>query len=302
MAYSSPATGETGRPTVIRSRGAWPFVTHLRLRHPDGREEVRHSRAHRKRLSELPYWEKGLLLILRGTWMPGELNWWIGVVFAIGASLFALGCVLFLVPSLAAAWGVSEAQANGIFFLGSIPFTTAAYLQLYQAANAGPLEDFSATGSSSTAWVGWRPGDAGWLSCALQFLGTVLFNLNTFDAMYPGVEWWEQDLLIWVPNVFGSVLFLASGYLAWLEVCHAHWAWQPKHISWCVAAVNLSGCIAFMVSALFAFVPAHDFPFDAATLSLAFTLIGAIAFFIGALLMLPETAAARLQIQSGSSE
>ena len=103
MTYISPATGETGRPAIIHSRGAWPFVTHLHLRHPDGREEVRHSRAHRKRLSELPYWEKGLLLILRGTWMPRELNWWIGVVFAIGASLFALGCVLFLVPSLAAA-------------------------------------------------------------------------------------------------------------------------------------------------------------------------------------------------------
>jgi hypothetical protein len=294
MADLNPTPGQSGRPEVVKSRGAWPFATQLQLRHLNGREEIRHSRAHRKHLPALPFWEKGLVLILRALWMPRELNWWIGVVFALGASLFALGCVLFLAPSFAAALNISEAQANGIFFLGSIPFTIAAYLQLYQAANAGPLANPATTGSSVRVWFGWRPGDAGWLSCALQFLGTLLFNLNTFDAMHPGVDWWQQDLEIWVPNLVGSILFLASGYLAWIEVCHAHWALEPGHISWCVGGINLIGCIAFMASALLAFVPPHAFPFDAVTPSLAFTLIGAIAFFIGALLLLPETAAARL--------
>ena len=28
----------------------------------------------------------------------------------------------------------------------------------------------------------------GWLSCALQFPGTVLFNFNTFHAMIPGLN------------------------------------------------------------------------------------------------------------------
>jgi hypothetical protein len=294
MSDANRAPGQTGRPEVIKSKGAWPFITHLHLRHPDGQEEIRHSRTHRKRLPVLPLWKTGLVLILRATWMPRELNWWIGIVFAIGASLFALGCVLFLAPSIAAPWQISDAQANGVFFLGSIPFTLAAYLQLFQAANAGPMANPAATGTSAKVWFGWRPGDAGWLSCALQFLGTLLFNLNTFDAMHPGVEWWQQDLLIWVPNVVGSILFLASGYLAWIEVCHAHWAWEPGHISWCVGGINLLGCIAFMASALLAFVPPHALPFDAVTPSLAFTLIGAIAFFIGALLLLPETAAAKL--------
>lgn len=219
--------------------------------------------------------------------MPRELNWWIGSVFALGASLFALGCVLFLFPSLAAAWSFSEDQANAVFFMGSIPFTTAAYLQLYQAANAGPMVGGSRPGR---VWFGWRPGNAGWLSSALQFVGTVLFNFNTFDAMIPGLGWFQQDLLIWVPNVLGSILFLASGYLAWIEICHAHWAWEPDHISWWVGAINLLGCIAFMISAVLAFVPPQAFAFDVVTVSLVFTLVGAIAFFLGALLLLPETA------------
>jgi hypothetical protein len=128
---------------------------------------------------------------------------------------------------------VSIATDCGKYPDGKWAFTIAAYLQVFQAANAGPMANTEAAGGSGRFWFGWQPDDAGWLSCALQFAGTVLFNFNTFDAMHPGVEWWQQDLLIWMPNVVGSILFLASGYLAWIEVCHAHLAWQPGHISWC---------------------------------------------------------------------
>ena len=299
MADSNSAARKNGRPEVLNSKGAWPFITLLHIRHANGWEEIRHSRLHRKHLPHVPTWKADLALVFRSAWMPGELNWWIGVVFALGASLFALGCVLFLVPSTAQAWNMSELQANGVFFLGSIPFSIAAYMQLFQAANVGPMLDSKGVDRTARVWFGWRPGDAGWLACMLQFLGTILFNFNTFDAMHPGVEWWRQDLLIWVPNVLGSILFLSSGYLVWIEVCHAHWAWKPGDISWCVGGINLVGCLAFMISALFAFVPPQGFPFEAATLSLVFTLIGAISFFIGALLLLPETAAAHTADSAG---
>jgi hypothetical protein len=285
-------TAVNQQPEILESKGAWGFVTRVHLRHPDGRLEVSHSRHHRKHLPSRPTWSVGLRLLVSALWMPRQLNWWIGVIFAVGSSLFALGCLLFLYPSLAVAWSVSESQANAVFFMGSIPFTTAAYLQLYQAANAGPFADGR---PARRLWIGWQPGDAGWLSCALQFVGTVLFNFNTFDAMIPGLSWWEQDLSVWVPNVLGSILFLSSGYLAWIEVCHSHWTWDPEHISWWVGGVNLLGCIAFMISAVFAFVPEQPFAFDAMTLSLLFTLLGAICFLVGALLLLPETVGAREQ-------
>ena len=53
-------------------------------------------------------------LLARGLWMPWRLNWWIGVVFALGATLFAVGCLLFLSPALAAQFSVSEDEANRV--------------------------------------------------------------------------------------------------------------------------------------------------------------------------------------------
>jgi hypothetical protein len=211
-------------------------------------------------------------------------------VFAIGAALFALGSLLCLFPELAARCSLSNEQVNRVFFAGSIPFTTAAWLQLMQSANAGSLSTAGEAGTGGHKLFGWYPGDAGWLSSALQFGGTLLFNLNTFNALSPGLDWIQQDLYIRIPNVFGSMLFLASGYLAFIETCHRPWAWMPHLLSWRITFVNLLGCIFFMVSALFAFVTSHPAGFDAAGLSLLFTLLGAVGFFVGSILLLPEAA------------
>jgi hypothetical protein len=222
--------------------------------------------------------------------MPWRLNWWIGTIFAAGSLLFAFASVLSLVPSLARMWPVDTAEINAIFFAGSIPFTVAAYLQLFQAANVAPFPPMNAEEPGRMHVVGWKPNDVGWLSCALQFVGTILFNFNTFDAMIPSLTWFEEDLLVWVPNIIGSILFLASGYLAFIETCHGYWGWQLRSISWWVVFINLLGCVGFMVSALFSiFLPGQP---DATmvTLAVAFTLQGAVCFLVGSLLMLPETA------------
>ena len=277
---------------LIESQGPWPFITQRIYRRRDHLRVVWRSREHRKGLRRA---KSGKLLtvsavLLRCMWMPQQLNWWIGIVFAAGSLLFLLGSVLSLTPGLATKWSLDATRINAIFFTGSIPFTTAAYLQLFQAANAG---EFSAQGRQAPQrimWFGWFPRNIGWLSCALQFPGTVLFNVNTFDAMLPGLTWLQQDLVIWAPNFVGSVLFLASGYLAFIETCHAYWVWKPAKISWWVTFVNLLGCVGFMISAVFAFVPPRLPSFDAVTVSVTFTLIGAIGFLIGSLLMLPETA------------
>jgi hypothetical protein len=249
---------------------------------------------HRKRLAEEPLVKALLLyrLLLRSLWMPGQLNWWIGVIFALGSCLFILGSVLSLAPGLARAWSLDSHAVNMIFFAGSIPFTTAAYLQLFQSANAGEFSPLGVVERPRPVAFGWRPHDIGWLSCALQFPGTLLFNINTFDALLPGLDWLQQDLAIWAPDVAGSLLFLASGYLAFAETSHAHFAWRPQSLSWWVTFANLLGCIAFMISAVFAFVPPQAPGFDAAGLAVLFTLLGAAGFLVGSLLMLPETALA----------
>jgi hypothetical protein len=278
----------------VETQGPWPFVTRRVYQDSDQAKHIWSSRHHRKGLLPSVTREAKEVAVRLSSclWMPESSNWWIGVVFAIGSLLFALASVLSLWPNLAAAWSLDSTGINAIFFAGSIPFTIAAYLQLFQAANVGEFLPDQARLTQRPKLFGWRPHDVGWLSSALQFVGTILFNVNTFDAMIPALDWLQQDLEIWAPDIVGSVLFLASGYLAFIETCHALWAWNPKNISWWVTFINLLGCVGFMISAVFAFVPPGLPNVDAVTLSVAFTLLGAIGFLVGSLLMLPETAAA----------
>ncbi len=107
--------------------------------------------------------------------------------------------------------------------------------------------------------------------------------------MLPSRSWFETDLIVWIPNFVGSILFLASGYLAFIETGHRYWAWRPGNLSWWIVLINLLGCIGFMISALLAWtLPEPAAPWRE-TLSVTFTLQGAVCFFLGAVLMLPET-------------
>ncbi len=264
----------------VEAHGPCWFVTRRILRDVDGALVVWHARRHRKALT--------MHAIETTIWQPRQLNWWIGLIFMLGASLFALGSLLCLAPSLATQLGLSSAQVNASFFIGSIPFTTAAYLQLYQAANA-PGFNTAQPSNAKRAYFGWKPQDAGWISCVLQFIGTILFNFNTFDASLADLSWAKEALLVWVPNIVGSILFLASGYLAFIETCHRLWAFRPREISWWVTSANLIGCIAFMISACFAFVPRQAAETETLlSVSILFTFIGAIGFFVGSFLMWPE--------------
>jgi hypothetical protein len=288
-----PLSIMTKSPNVVEpaeSIGPWPFITRRVYRDLYHSVVVWRSRHHRK---GLPLKKDGKLLSIatslrRCFWMPQEMNWWIGVIFAVGSVLFLLGSVFSLVPDLARVLSINSASISRIFFAGSIPFTTAAYLQLFQAANAGGFMLSRRQLQEHVRWFGWRPSDIGWLSCALQFIGTLLFNVNTFDAMLPDLSWYKQDLAIWAPDLVGSILFLTSGYLAFIETCHRHWAWQPGSISWWVTFTNLFGCVGFMISALFSVVLPQLTSSAWVTVSLLFTLVGALGFLIGSLLMLPE--------------
>ena len=112
---------------LIKSKGPWPFITQRIYCRRDHLHVVWRSRDHRKGLRRA---KSGKLLtvsavLLRCMWMPQQLNWWIGIVFAAGSLLFLLGSVLSLTPGLATKWSLDATRINAIFFTGSIPFTTA---------------------------------------------------------------------------------------------------------------------------------------------------------------------------------
>ncbi|MEM9248859.1 MAG: hypothetical protein AAGB05_09215 [Pseudomonadota bacterium] len=267
----------------VETRGPTPYATerHYLI---EGKRYVWRARDHRR----------GLRHVLRPAghtaWRPERLNTPIGWGFVVGSLLFALCALLALQPGLSAALGLSEEAVNTGFFVGSIFFTTAAYLQLYQAANAGAQHPHPVTPPPARVLFGWKPDDIGWLASALQFVGTLLFNISTAAALHPSGNWLRDDLVIWVPDIFGSILFLSSGYLAYAEASHGYWSLSPKDLSWQVVATNLAGCVAFMISAFYAFVPPAGQADAMVQHSVFWTLIGAVFFAAGAGLMLRESA------------
>lgn len=268
------------KPRIVHARGPRPFVTERHYLH-QGERHIWQSRAHRRGLHHLPFAENP------ANWRPERLNVWIGSGFAIGAALFGLCACLVLRPALAAPFGLSETAINTGFFIGSVFFTAAAWLQLFQAANAGRLPGARAAPRHLVP-LGWRPDDIGWLSCFLQFLGTLLFNVNTFMAIDPSGQWLRDELVIWTPDVIGSILFLVSGYLAFAEASHGYLSWRPASLSWWVVTSGLAGCVAFMISAVYAFVPRAGAVAEQIETSVVWTLIGAICFFASAVLLLIE--------------
>jgi hypothetical protein len=168
----------------------------------------------------------------------------IGVLFMIGSACFA-------VASLPGASSLSHAVVGVTYFIGSLFFTTAAFEQLRTARGRGTQ-------------VG---------AAAIQFIGTLYFNVTTFTGMSDSLSARQADLLVWSPDAFGSVCFLVSSVLAEIAV------WGPLVPARRSASLNLVGSVAFGISAVAAVViPDTDELLNAA-LATSMTLVGALCFF-----------------------
>jgi hypothetical protein len=247
---------------------ATTFVDHVR---EDGLVVRWESRRHRKHLRREA---------AHGStwWAPRARGWWIAVLFAVGSALFVLGAL----PSYAAAVGVRWDSVT--FFLGSLFFTSAAFLTYREAVDAAPV----AENLSRRRVFVFQPRRIDWWASAVQLAGTLYFNVSTGAAMQVDLVVQSADRYVWRPDVIGSICFLVASALAWFEVCHGWIAWRPRSWSWWITLVNLLGSIAFGVSAVASYViPATGALRDAAQANLG-TLVGAMLFLVGALLLLPE--------------
>jgi len=279
---------------LLEAQGFAGFLTRRIYRHVNGSRYLWLARHHRKGLlpAESEELREVLCRLTSAFWIPRDLNWWIGMVFSLGAALFAAGSVIALLPYI----GTHYPQlADQIFFVGSIPFTCAAYLQLFQAANAADDPEHPQEKPRWYRLFGWRPHELGWQSCVYQFVGTLLFNFSTYSAMHVDGNWLQQDIAVWSPNFVGSVLFLISGFQAFVEGCHALWVWRPRSLTWWIVGWNLIGCLAFMASAFFAFTPPEPLPFPTSSISVVLTGLGALGFLVGSLLMVVEAAGPKVE-------
>jgi hypothetical protein len=181
----------------------------------------------------------------------------IALGFAIGSACFFIG------PFPGVVQLVGEGADGVIFFVGSVFFTSAAALELREA----------------TLRLGRWAANPSWWSASIQFAGTLLFNLNTFDAMQDGLSAEQENRLVFAPDLFGSACFLASGVLAYSA------ATGVEHR---MAAVNLAGCVLFGISAIASYVvPSTGSVLDLAAVNWC-TALGALCFFVGALMLLPR--------------
>jgi hypothetical protein len=213
---------------------------------------------------------------------PRRLNTAIAVLFAIGSFGFALGSTGFY----AAAVGPTPDAVT--FFISSIFFTSASFLQLVQSQSPA----MTATGTSRDderqhlKLLAWLPRDKGWLAAVIQFPGTLFFNGTTFWAITVAVSSSKYDNVVWRPDFYGSVLFLLSSFFGILTVARLL-SWRPREAAWWAAWLNMLGAVAFMASAIGAFV----MPTTAAAVDVRLadrgTFVGAVCFFLGALLVLP---------------
>jgi hypothetical protein len=119
--------------------------------------------------------------------------------------------------------------------------------------------------------------------------GTLFFNVTTFRALSTAIDDPSYNRLVWRPDAFGSICFLVSGYLAYIEVTGRLLHRPPATLEGTVVAVNLFGCVAFGLSAVASYVlPTGEFV--NATVVNVTTSAGALAFLVGAALLLPEGA------------
>ena len=279
QAYVDVPEGWSRGPT----RGLGPFVSREVLTRPDGSRLVWESRWHRKH--PRPESDAGSTW-----WAPRALAWWIGPLFAVGSACFALGAL----PAYADAVGTNS--DNLTYFIGSIFFTTAAFLQYFEAATTDPRlllgggRDGSRPPRRFRQLFAAQPGRIDWWASLVQFVGTLWFNRTTLGALVVGLGASPTHHPVWRPDALGSVCFLVASWLAWAEVCHGRFAWRPGDISWWIAALNLLGSIAFGASAIASYVEPNGQLVSLALTNLG-TFVGALCFLVGGILLLPERTA-----------
>ena len=195
---------------------------------------------------------------------------WMGWLFVVGSACFAVGVPLSQAQSLA------PTVAAAVFFIGSIFFTSASSVQML------------------LAWVAMRPRallnlrDYDWSSAAVQWVGTLFFNVTTLAALIQVAGTKPvSDQVVWRPDAVGSVLFLVSSAVALTPESRKARHEHVRGRSWAIAALNMVGSVFFGISAVGAYVvPDTDEVLNSAWAN-GGTFLGAVCFLVGAWLVIP---------------
>ena len=194
-------------------------------------------------------------------------------LFAIGSTCFALGSLPPYFDSVGAAITATT------FFVGSLFFTSAGYIQYYLSINSG----------GERRYLSFRNLTPDAMASGIQSIGTVFFNVSTGAALIANLSVQQEDRLIWAPDLFGSTAFLISSAIAFGLARRLSPSVEGRRAVWWEGAVNLAGSVAFGLSAIAAVVlPTTGEPLNLAIVN-AGTFVGAVCFLVGAVLVLNAT-------------
>ena len=116
------------------------------------------------------------------------------------------------------------------------------------------------------------------MAAAVQFVGTIFFNVTTFAALDDTLSVQEQDVRVWAPDALGSVCFLVASALAPV--------WNRRGTDRRIAVWNLVGSVFFGIAAIASWVVPDTGELLNTEATNAFTFLGAVCFFFGARLLL----------------
>jgi hypothetical protein len=188
---------------------------------------------------------------------------------------FAIGSVCFAVGALPGYLGwVGTTIDNATYAVGAVFFTAAAFIALRLSGRW-----HRGAWRSRAAWDDW------W-AAAIQFAGTLCFNVTTIAALSTHLTPIQADRRVWAPDAVGSACFLVASALAIRATVHRDRLWDPEARSWWTAWLNMAGSVAFAASAIASFVLPTGEVVNA-TVTNAGTFVGALCFLAGALLMRP---------------
>jgi hypothetical protein len=200
--------------------------------------------------------------------------------FALGSLAFALGVPLSLDTSL------NPAVAGWVFFVGSVLFTSAATLQFLTSAAELPELELAAEHRRARLT---RPRTTDWTASAIQLVGTLEFNLTTLRAALDASGTGSATAqMVWRPDAIGSVLFLVSSAIALAPEVRRRRHGHARDRSWAIAALNMLGSVFFGLSAIGAYISPSTEDLLSMRWSNGGTLLGALCFLAGALLLLPR--------------
>lgn len=190
-----------------------------------------------------------------------------GYGFGIGSVLFALGAVMAVLQA-------NLVATNVVYALGAVFFTSAAGVQLRAAEDRKPPRRWS---------------DPDWMSAAIQFVGTLEFNVMTLRAVAMSFGNGIPYSQVWDPDVIGSALFLISSWIAWHPIAREKRHRMIRGRSALITLSNLTGSIFFGLSAWgAALLP--DGTYQSLFWSNAGTFLGAVFFLIAAVATVPRAA------------